>query len=1703
MPQFNLSGASLSAGGLTKIKTAEKYIPFVYDDGYPIISTTGVSYADSDPKASGASTNFISDFYGRIPYDPDFHKQIRGTLTVGYGTTLDGKPGKDTLFHQVYTDGISIGGTTYTFPVQFLEANATNSTGGYYKNESNTQVTDAPITLKYTGNDSSNSTKVMNATLASSLLEDKLATYVAKVKSVFNGNEDAFPYDNTLAQQHFDMMVAICYHQGTIGFEHSFFVNRYKLVDGSAVTGVGDLTDYNDAAYALMWLAAVGHEGTYYWVKPQIDRRNNDIDELVGTAGSRTFPTGLNPIVKPDWYQGADIPVEYFENQKNIDLGLDGSIGARNSTSRTIMSQEQQSFVTPAVDFHTGSLSALVAAGIATDFVDYYTGNRSIYSTEPGSADFYKNDPLYQKYYSKFWQPNEKFYHGADVVGSPRTATNHGAVFSANPDGQTPAFIIGLNEDGAGTSKVFMRSSLSQSNISSGTDTTIWDIADGKSLGSIDYGQWNHFAIARDGNIFRTFKNGTKVSEWTSPKAVTRSTRDGTLKFSIGRSQGSDYYKGYIDDFRVTKGSALYTSNFTAPTAALTTTSTTGLYNGEHYVESVYSAINKVSEQLGTEYRVNTDGTLDAGLKTVIFQGHGTAEPPAIIVRDSSGEDPSITGLTPEQITAQFDAEDYVSGVELLSQTQGSSQQADHAEAFDSNTPYRDLYGAKLERVQFVAENSIPNVQRQDRALSYLNEFKKVKKSISLSLEEYEIQGDFNVGDMIYVYDPEIRFEDTEAKRIEDGRDSLYEVAYRGQIINPEKIRITGITWPIKSGYGVYLRKVASTEPYRVEYIDLTDYISWERGQTQLDIGDLSKRIGEDMRLSGAVTGVVSGTRQTSVRKPKHPDTGVEGNLKLTSATLDDDLGVSRAIIYVQWMEPTYDNGSPVQNGLQYQVEWKPTNTTGDWSSSFINWDSTNDFTIEGLQLNTTYNVRVTAILTNANSSDPATGSVTTAIDTDAPSKPAQATTISAGGLRVQIIHNLARVKDDDGNVIGSPTNFTLQRDIDHLNVYASTSSGFPLSNATQKAQYKVGQLPVSASHIKHEIPLVGEIQVANGSTHYWRFTAVDNAGNESEPSDEQSASGNLIETSMISDLAVSNAKIGNLAVNDAKVADLSAGKITAGTIAGQTIIVGTNTSDSSIIKSSNYSAGSAGWAIKSDGSLEASSGNFRGDITGASGTFSGALSAATGTFEGNISGASGTFTGDLSGSNISGGTIDIGGSDSTSFHVDTDGNMWLGAATFGSAPFKVSNAGALTATSVTASDVFVSGVAITPSLLTSGVNMDDTSTLTSNFTTSGSGKFRTASSGARVEVASTYGPEVRFFNSAGSDVGRVADDSGTLVFRTGTSNDMFIHSYDELHLSATNVINFGAIIGGTNRPLIKIGGNGDTSKVLGVDSNGLLEFQNIDTSGGGHDHDSDYYTKDANDLLLQAKAGVSHGTHVGSTTAVTGAKSGTAGDTAVTGEITIASGGAGGGFIVGNTTRSGNTITVGAGVNGYIGQAWPTGSTKKIGVSSTNRYTSIYSSGFYGTFYGQNINASSKNIKENIEDTALGLDFLNDLEVKDFTMIDTDTFGSKKYTGFIAEDIQKYLDDNDLDYKLTEDYSGSYEFKDSCSHPIVPDFEDEDQTITYMHDTVEECEAYMPDENRHPHLYFNNFVGPLVKAVQELSTQITDLTARVEALEG
>jgi len=76
---------------------------------------------------------------------------------------------------------------------------------------------------------------------------------------------------------------------------------------------------------------------------------------------------------------------------------------------------------------------------------------------------------------------------------------------------------------------------------------------------------WHHVAIAREGSNIYFFVDGTKTSGSVSD---TSNYDSGTLVIG-SRYNGQNYLDGYIDDLRITKGIARYTSNFTPPDAAL------------------------------------------------------------------------------------------------------------------------------------------------------------------------------------------------------------------------------------------------------------------------------------------------------------------------------------------------------------------------------------------------------------------------------------------------------------------------------------------------------------------------------------------------------------------------------------------------------------------------------------------------------------------------------------------------------------------------------------------------------------------------------------------------------------------------------------------------------------------------------------------------------------------------------------------------------------------------------------------------------------------------------------------------------------------------------------------------------------------------------------------------------------------------------
>jgi len=79
---------------------------------------------------------------------------------------------------------------------------------------------------------------------------------------------------------------------------------------------------------------------------------------------------------------------------------------------------------------------------------------------------------------------------------------------------------------------------------------------------------WYHFALVKNGNTVKGYTDGTEYYSNTSFTSTPYATPD--KKVRIGYGQDSPrYWKGFLQDIRITKGLARYTSSFTPPSSPL------------------------------------------------------------------------------------------------------------------------------------------------------------------------------------------------------------------------------------------------------------------------------------------------------------------------------------------------------------------------------------------------------------------------------------------------------------------------------------------------------------------------------------------------------------------------------------------------------------------------------------------------------------------------------------------------------------------------------------------------------------------------------------------------------------------------------------------------------------------------------------------------------------------------------------------------------------------------------------------------------------------------------------------------------------------------------------------------------------------------------------------------------------------------------
>lgn len=90
---------------------------------------------------------------------------------------------------------------------------------------------------------------------------------------------------------------------------------------------------------------------------------------------------------------------------------------------------------------------------------------------------------------------------------------------------------------------------------------------------TVPLNQWFHIAVTRDGNSYRVFLNGTQVgSTATDSNSISASA----YRITDSATSGNNV-TGYVSNFRLVTGTALYTSNFTPSTTPLTAVSGTSL----------------------------------------------------------------------------------------------------------------------------------------------------------------------------------------------------------------------------------------------------------------------------------------------------------------------------------------------------------------------------------------------------------------------------------------------------------------------------------------------------------------------------------------------------------------------------------------------------------------------------------------------------------------------------------------------------------------------------------------------------------------------------------------------------------------------------------------------------------------------------------------------------------------------------------------------------------------------------------------------------------------------------------------------------------------------------------------------------------------------------------------------------------------------
>lgn len=319
----------------------------------------------------------------------------------------------------------------------------------------------------------------------------------------------------------------------------------YRNVDGSVVWGHDSFTIYTMPAGSIplnTWkhycisrqsgttryfldgalIHTVADSNNYSWSASTLYVGASDGNSMTGFVG------GLKLTIGTATYTSAFTPDVVFTNTTNTKLLLKfNNIGVHDSATRS-----------PIVMFGDCARSELQSKYGSSSI--YFPGNTSSYLQVPAGANSML-DLGSSDFTIEFW-----FY---TTLATRMALTAYSSDYS-----------FGIDYHYNGTRNI---------NIYASSNGGSWNMihADGGGSGigtiSTNLNAWNHVAVTRQGDTFRSFVNGVLDRTITVAGSIYTTGRG----FRLGLwGTGTMPFNGFIDDLRINKGVARYTSSFTPPT---------------------------------------------------------------------------------------------------------------------------------------------------------------------------------------------------------------------------------------------------------------------------------------------------------------------------------------------------------------------------------------------------------------------------------------------------------------------------------------------------------------------------------------------------------------------------------------------------------------------------------------------------------------------------------------------------------------------------------------------------------------------------------------------------------------------------------------------------------------------------------------------------------------------------------------------------------------------------------------------------------------------------------------------------------------------------------------------------------------------------------------------------------------------------------